>query len=285
MVVVFGGGVVKVFVDITIATLPIPLVLRLKLSRRRKLAVVFLLALGYVVTIAGAVRTYYSHYILRNTYDETWYNYYAFLAATVENDLAIVCACAPTLRPLFRRLAKGMGAQSTTKASMSYQTSAMSRMKATVIRRPDSQESAYMSPSSPSSKPKLAPVLLMPPTDDEYAGQTFWRTTMNNDSEEYSLSDLRGQDSQVGFVWKAGDVEKGVYTHWDDLEPLEGPIAVPYPEESTAVPHQEGSTAVSYQEGHTAVHYQEEETLSRTKSRESTFRTWHIEKNPFPRDQ
>ena len=86
----FGGGVFKLFIDIMITTLPIPLILRLELNSAQKYGVVIALALGYVVCAAGAVRTYYSYIIFWRTTDIVWYEYPAFLALTVENDLGIV---------------------------------------------------------------------------------------------------------------------------------------------------------------------------------------------------
>jgi hypothetical protein len=100
-IVTFGGCLCKLFIDIMITTLPIPLILRMNLSRGKKYAVVTLIALGYVVTAAGAIRTYYAYVIFWKTYDATWYYYWCFLAAAVENDLAITCACAPAIKPLF----------------------------------------------------------------------------------------------------------------------------------------------------------------------------------------
>jgi hypothetical protein len=61
------------------------------MQKRRRHAVIVLFGLGYIVTAAGAVRTYYTWRVFDNpTEDRTWYSYLAFLAATVENDLAIV---------------------------------------------------------------------------------------------------------------------------------------------------------------------------------------------------
>jgi len=102
----FGGGVFKLFIDVMITTLPIPLILRLELNSAQKYGVVVALALGYVVCAAGAVRTYYSYIIFWRTTDIVWYEYPAFLALTVENDLGIICACLPSLRPLLGKYAK-----------------------------------------------------------------------------------------------------------------------------------------------------------------------------------
>jgi hypothetical protein len=184
---VFGCGVIKVFMDIMITTLPIPLVLSLQLSRSQKRAVVVLLALGYIVTAAGALRTYYAYFILWRTYDEMWYNYYGFLAATIENDVAIVCACAPALRPLLARLVGGLGSlrsrqsQSTPKKRVTQTTS--EGMQSQSTRRPASAGG--------------------------FRGYTFWRTTVDNEDVKFSESELPGQISHPELMPRPRDIEMG----------------------------------------------------------------------------
>jgi rhodopsin domain-containing protein len=87
----FGGGVIKLFTDIVITTLPLPLISRLNISRRQKHGVLILLAFGYLVVIAGAVRLYETGYIFWRTWDLTWYEYVSFMASVIENNLAVVC--------------------------------------------------------------------------------------------------------------------------------------------------------------------------------------------------
>lgn len=58
------------------------------------------MGLGFIVTIAGIVRTYYIWMAFMSSYDETWYSYPLWIAAAVEIDLAIITACAPSLKPL-----------------------------------------------------------------------------------------------------------------------------------------------------------------------------------------
>jgi hypothetical protein len=125
-----AGGIVKTIEDLLITTLPIPLVLRMSMAKRQKYSVTILLGLGYLVTAAGALRTYYTYKAFFTTHDSTWYQYPAFLASAIEIDLAVVrmlsflfiislpilspsltgadkyanmqiCACIPTLRPLW----------------------------------------------------------------------------------------------------------------------------------------------------------------------------------------
>lgn len=49
-------GVINCFLDLLVTTLPIPMVLMLKMHMRQRIGVIFLLSLGFVVTIAGIVR-------------------------------------------------------------------------------------------------------------------------------------------------------------------------------------------------------------------------------------
>jgi hypothetical protein len=85
------SGSVKTFTDLLITTLPIPLILRMSMPRRQKYAAVALLGVGYLVTVAGALRTYFTWRTFYTTWDITWMQYPAFLTAAVENDVAVVC--------------------------------------------------------------------------------------------------------------------------------------------------------------------------------------------------
>ena len=57
--------------------------------------------------VAGIVRTYTVWQTLVTTYDETWYGYDTWLWTSVESELAIICACAPALKPFFKRYLGG----------------------------------------------------------------------------------------------------------------------------------------------------------------------------------
>jgi hypothetical protein len=60
------------------------------MPRKQRIGVCILLCLGFIVTIAGVIRTYFIWKGLMATYDETWYSYPLWIAATVEVDLAVV---------------------------------------------------------------------------------------------------------------------------------------------------------------------------------------------------
>ena len=76
--------------DLLITLLPIPVILKLQMPRRQRIGVVILLSLGLVVTIAGALRTYYLWYDLVDSYDVTWLSYPLWISATVEIYLGLV---------------------------------------------------------------------------------------------------------------------------------------------------------------------------------------------------
>ena len=86
------GGLIKTFLDLLITTLPIPLILRLNLTRQHQFGICILLAFGYIVTAAGAIRTYYTYKVFYGhiDYDQVWWQYPGFIASAIENDLGVV---------------------------------------------------------------------------------------------------------------------------------------------------------------------------------------------------
>lgn len=64
---------------------------------RQRFAVTVLFGMGFIVTIAGIVRTWYIYISLIKSYDQTWYTYPLCIAAAVEIDLGVVCYASPYL--------------------------------------------------------------------------------------------------------------------------------------------------------------------------------------------
>ncbi|TKA78707.1 hypothetical protein B0A49_02522 [Cryomyces minteri] len=98
--VTLAAGVINCVADLLVTVLPIPIVMQLQMPIRQRIGVIFLLSLGFIVTNAGVVRTYFIWKSLVKSYDETWFAYPLWIAAAVEIDLAVICACAPALKPL-----------------------------------------------------------------------------------------------------------------------------------------------------------------------------------------
>lgn len=88
--VMLGGGVVNSVSDLITTVLPIPIVWRLQMPLKQRIGVCILLCLGFIVTIAGSIRTYYTWKSLLDSWDETWYAYPLWIAAAVEIDLGLV---------------------------------------------------------------------------------------------------------------------------------------------------------------------------------------------------
>ncbi|GAB7349510.1 hypothetical protein MBLNU459_g0217t2 [Dothideomycetes sp. NU459] len=95
------AGVINCVSDLMVTLLPIPIIMRLNMPLRQRVGVTVLLCLGILVTVAGIIRTYFIWKSLIATYDETWFSYPLWICAAVEIDLAVLCACAPALKPLF----------------------------------------------------------------------------------------------------------------------------------------------------------------------------------------
>jgi hypothetical protein len=83
-------GVANTFADLLVTIIPIPLIARLELPRRRRIGAIVLVGTGFIVCIAGAVRAFYTWQSLINSYDQTWESYGMFMSATVEIDLGVV---------------------------------------------------------------------------------------------------------------------------------------------------------------------------------------------------
>ena len=83
-------GTANTFADFLVTIIPIPLIARLELPRRRRVGAIMLIGTGFIVCAAGAARAYYTWQSLISSYDETWESYGMFMSATVEIDLGVV---------------------------------------------------------------------------------------------------------------------------------------------------------------------------------------------------
>lgn len=88
--IVFAASIVNIFTDFMSTALPMPLIWRLKLPTRQRIAVTSILALGVVVNVAGSVRTVYVHKSMIESVDTTWVGWPILIAASVEINLGLV---------------------------------------------------------------------------------------------------------------------------------------------------------------------------------------------------
>ncbi|WQF82932.1 hypothetical protein CDEST_07946 [Colletotrichum destructivum] len=89
-----------VITDIMIICLPIPMVLNLQVSTRKKIGLLSLFGIGSVTVFTSIVRLYLLITIL-NDPDQTWGAIFINLWVGVEANLLVMCACLSTLRLFF----------------------------------------------------------------------------------------------------------------------------------------------------------------------------------------
>ncbi|KAH8888543.1 integral membrane protein [Thozetella sp. PMI_491] len=105
----FFNSAVSVFTDLLFAVLPVPMLWKVQLNWKTKAAVTAVLSLGIFATIAAIVKiTFLGNYgkhgdFLFDSVDIT-------IWTTVEIATAMVAACIPTLKPLFKALLRGSSA-------------------------------------------------------------------------------------------------------------------------------------------------------------------------------
>ncbi|KAF2714944.1 hypothetical protein K504DRAFT_421238 [Pleomassaria siparia CBS 279.74] len=94
------------FADLVILVLPIPMVLNVKFGARKKAAVIGMLMLGAgvcAVSITRVVATYsIGEEYIKHPNDLVYYTAPVFFWTNIELSLGIVCACLPTVRPIWR---------------------------------------------------------------------------------------------------------------------------------------------------------------------------------------
>ncbi|KAF6786839.1 hypothetical protein CSOJ01_15327 [Colletotrichum sojae] len=94
-----------VIADFVILILPIPMVLNVQLPLKKKLAVMGMLGLGAAVCAVSVTRVVATFAIaeeyIKHPNDVIYYTAPVFFWTNIELSLAIVCACLPTLRPIW----------------------------------------------------------------------------------------------------------------------------------------------------------------------------------------
>jgi fucose permease len=107
---------INIATDLAILVLPIPVVTGMRLPRKQKAILIFMFALGIFTTIIGVFRIYYLQQAFNtqvnvppggqigDSVDFSWTGSLPLMWSTVEVNTGIICACIPTLKPLFQRI-------------------------------------------------------------------------------------------------------------------------------------------------------------------------------------
>ncbi|TLD09701.1 hypothetical protein PspLS_11376, partial [Pyricularia sp. CBS 133598] len=108
--------------DVIVIILPIPYIWSLQMRVEQKVAVLGIFLLGISVTIASIIRFSYVLNLDLQSPDVTWNIIPAFYWTIVETNIAIICCCLPTLKPILNLVMDGwfvtcFSSQKTTDAS------------------------------------------------------------------------------------------------------------------------------------------------------------------------
>ncbi|KAI9675382.1 MAG: hypothetical protein M1817_001286 [Caeruleum heppii] len=95
-------GIINIFTDFVILLLPMPLVWKLHITKKQKIALVGVFLLGGFTCVASIIRVPTLEEV--EFFDSTWTSANTLVWTIIEVGLAIVCACLPVMRPLFRTL-------------------------------------------------------------------------------------------------------------------------------------------------------------------------------------
>jgi hypothetical protein len=99
----FTVSVINTILELVVWLLPLPLLFKLKLDPRQRVPVMIMLCLGLLVPVVGAVRCYYVYIDMVASWDVYWFAGPHWICSDFENNLSIICACLPALRPLIGR--------------------------------------------------------------------------------------------------------------------------------------------------------------------------------------
>ncbi|KAK6530326.1 hypothetical protein TWF694_003683 [Orbilia ellipsospora] len=112
----YTSASVNILTDIIILLLPIPILFTLKIQSRKRIALIGIFFIGSIAVIASISRIW-ALWLYQNTKDVSYDAIFILLFSNVEINFAIITACAPALRPLF----KGVFKSSTYGRSYGYQ--------------------------------------------------------------------------------------------------------------------------------------------------------------------
>ncbi|KAL6863259.1 hypothetical protein ACO1O0_003504 [Amphichorda felina] len=96
----FAISIPNILIDVALLALPIPYVVKLHVSRDRKITIMSMFLLGGFVCVASIMRLV-AVVTEDTTSDMTWNLVDQGIWAKMEADFAIISACLPTLRPLY----------------------------------------------------------------------------------------------------------------------------------------------------------------------------------------
>ncbi|KAI4196796.1 MAG: hypothetical protein LQ348_002239 [Seirophora lacunosa] len=95
-----GLAVINTVLNTALLVLPMPMVWKLHTSRKHKIALTLIFALGCADISAGIARTYLTSQVVSDPTTILWEQAPAVILSFVEPCVGIICACLPVMRPL-----------------------------------------------------------------------------------------------------------------------------------------------------------------------------------------
>ncbi|OBT52054.1 hypothetical protein VE04_07498, partial [Pseudogymnoascus sp. 24MN13] len=96
-----ANACINIATDLIIATIPLPIVHKLRIPFRQKIALMVILGIGWFICAVSMLRLN-SIIDLAKQADSTFYSAETAYWSTIEVNVAIICACLPTLNPICR---------------------------------------------------------------------------------------------------------------------------------------------------------------------------------------
>ncbi|KAF3910222.1 hypothetical protein ABW21_db0203180 [Orbilia brochopaga] len=100
----YSAASINIASDLAILLLPIPVLCKLEINRRRKVALTAIFLVGSVA-VAGSIARLWAVWKYQHTTDVSYDAIFILLFSHIEITLAMMCSCAPALKPLFKTFA------------------------------------------------------------------------------------------------------------------------------------------------------------------------------------
>lgn len=166
---------VNIITDLALLFLPMPILTGLRLPKKQKIILIVTFSAGAFVAVVDVVRIAYlqdaaidrlsvtngggsGQRIVEST-DFTWYASLSFMWSAIEVNIGLICACVPSLKPLFLKFAPSFIKDSTDEISP------MGSFDAT------EKQDAMLSPSDNNQSVLTNPAAFRRPTIQEYSGE------------------------------------------------------------------------------------------------------------------
>lgn len=102
-----GNSVPTIITDALIVAMPAPYVWRLQLRRSQKIAIIGIFFLGAFVTVISMVRFSFIMHVNLKSPDITWNFSDSIIWTNAEGNIAVICCCLPSLKPILNLLLHG----------------------------------------------------------------------------------------------------------------------------------------------------------------------------------